>query len=102
MGLRAIDEQGPPPDEGERPSQVVSVPACVVCDGPLGTRPGRGACQTCWRKFRAAGLRLPDPRKPGPRAGDPLHEALACLAASQRSKAIAYLGELVAREPPKP
>lgn len=68
-------------------------PVCRICEGLLGAKPARGCCQTCWRKFRAAGIELPPPSKPGPRARDPLHSALDRLSPSQRLKALAYLSE---------
>ena len=76
-----------------------AAPTCVVCEGPLGKKPARGCCQTCWRKFRAAGLDLPPPSKPGPRARDPLQSALDRLSPAQRLRALAHLAEITTTDP---
>ena len=41
--------------------------------------------------LRAAGIELPPPSKPGPRARDPLHSALDRLSPAVRLRALAYL-----------
>jgi hypothetical protein len=74
-------------------SGPTAAPACRICEGALGAKPARGCCQTCWRKFRAAGIELPPPSKPGPRARDPLHSALDRLSPAVRLRALAYLTE---------